>query len=305
VLWLSFDPSQRGWLLPGVTYRAPVELGEVMQAYAVGQVTESNLAGFKPGVLVQGRFGWADWQVSDGRELTLVPSGIPPQAMLGIYGMTGLTGYFGMTKIGEPVPGDVVVVSGAAGATGSVAGQVARVLGGRTIGIAGGQDKCDWLTTRARFDAAIDYKSEDVGRRLSDLAPDGIDVFFDNVGGPTLDQVLRRIRRHARVVITGNISSGYLPGRPPPGPANYWNLCLQSAKMQGFRLPDYTDEFEAGRRQLRQWVESGAIVYEEDIQTDLSNAPSTLARLFQGKNLGKQLLKIADAPIPVLPGSDM
>ena len=297
VLWLSFDPTQRGWLLPGGSYRAPIEIGEVMKAYAVGQVVQSEHPDYAPGVLVQGMFGWQDWELSDGSGLTILPEGIPPQAMLGVYGTTGLTGYFGLTDVGRPQPGEMVVVSGAAGATGSVVGQVARLLGCRTIGVAGGPEKCEWLTQQAGFDATIDYKTEKVGRRLDDLAPDGIDVFFDNVGGEILDAVLRRIRRNARVVLCGSISTGYVPRRPPPGPSNYFNLCLMSARMQGFMLGDYTDRFDEGRRQLRTWVESGELTYEEDIVYGLENAPTTLRRLFEGKNLGKQLLKVANPPL--------
>ena len=196
VTWLSFDPTQRGWLLPGGTYKAPLELGEVMQAYAVGQVVESKNERYRPGMHVQGMLSWQDWHISDGKELTIVPEGVEPRAMLGVYGTTGLTAYFGLTDVGQPVAGETVVVSGAAGATGSVVGQIARILGCRTIGVAGGAEKCAWLVDRAGFDAAIDYKSERVGSRLDELAPGGVDVFFDNVGGETLNAVLKRIRRH-------------------------------------------------------------------------------------------------------------
>ncbi|MGC8512024.1 MAG: NADP-dependent oxidoreductase [Acidimicrobiales bacterium] len=297
VTWLSFDPTQRGWLLPGGTYKAPLELGEVMQAYAVGQVVESNNSKFKPGVHVQGMLSWQDWHVSDGTDLTIVPEGVEPKAMLGVYGTTGLTAYFGLTDVGQPAAGETVVVSGAAGATGSVAGQIAKLLGCQTIGVAGGSEKCSWLVERAGFDAAIDYKSQRVGSRLDELAPGGVDVCFDNVGGETLNSVLKRIRRHARIVLCGSISTGYVPGHLPAGPSNYFNLCLKSSRMQGFLLGDYRDRFEEGRRTMRDWVEAGKIVYEEDIQEGLENAPKTLRRLFEGANLGKQLLKVADPPL--------
>jgi NADPH-dependent curcumin reductase CurA len=302
VTWLSFDPTQRGWLSPFGSYKPPLELGEVMQAYAVGQVVESRHPSFLPGTLVNGVLSWQDWHLSDGTGLTLVPPGVPPQAMLGIYGTTGLTAYFGLTEIGRPREGDVVVVSGAAGATGSVVGQIARILGCRTIGTAGGPAKCAWLTERAGFDGAIDYKSEKVGARLDELAPDGIDVFFDNVGGDILNSVLRRIRRRARIVLCGSISTGYVPQKLPPGPSNYFNLCLRSARMEGFLLGDFRDRFDEGRQQLRAWVESGRIVYEEDVIEGLEHAPMTLRRLFEGSNMGKQLLKVADPPLPV-PGA--
>lgn len=299
VMWLSFDPTQRGWLLPGGTYRAPLDIGSVMQAYAVGQVVDSRHGAYRPGQLVQGLLSWQDWQLSDGEDLTVVPEGIEPRAMLGIYGTTGLTAYFGLTDIGDPRPGETVVISGAAGATGSVAGQIARIMGCRTIGIAGGPEKCGWLVDRARFDSSIDYKSERVGARLDELAPQGIDVFFDNTGGDVLDSVLKRIRRRARIVLCGSISTGYVPKKLPPGPSNYFNLCLRSSRMQGFLLGDYQERFDEGRSALRKWVEEGEIVYEEDIKEGFENAPRTLRRLFEGANLGKQLLKVAEAPLPL------
>lgn len=297
VTWLSFDPTQRGWLLPRGSYRAPLEIGSVMQAYAVGQIVESRHPGFRPGSHVQGMFGWQDWQISDGEGLTIVPEGIPPRAMLGIYGTTGLTAYFGLTDIGQPKEGEVVVVSGAAGATGSVVGQIARLMGCQAIGIAGGAEKCAWLIEKGGFYGAIDYKAERVGSRLDELTPEGVDVFFDNVGGDALDSVLRRIRRRARIVLCGSISSGYVPGKAPPGPVSYFNLCLRSARMEGFLLGDFHDRFEQGRRALQAWVEAGQLVYEEDIQEGLENAPATLRRLFEGANLGKQLLHVADPPL--------
>ncbi len=302
VTWLSFDPTQRGWLSPFGSYKPPLELGEVMQAYAVGQVVESRHPDYAPGMLVNGVLAWQDWHLSDGSDLTVVPPGVSPQAMLGVYGTTGLTAYFGLTGVGQPAEGDVVVVSGAAGATGSVVGQIARILGCRTIGIAGGEAKCAWLVERGGFDAAIDYKSERVGARLDELAPDGVDVFFDNVGGEILDSVLRRIRRGARIVLRGSISTGYVPKKLPPGPSSYFNLCLRSSRMEGFLLGDFRHRFDEGRAQLREWVEAGRIVYEEDVKEGLENAPMTLRRLFEGANLGKQLLKVADPPLPV-PGA--
>jgi len=299
VMWLSFDPTQRGWLLPGGSYRAPIEIGSVMAAYGIGQVVDSKHKEYRDGMLVQGMFAWQDWYISDGSNLTVIPEGVPPEAMLGVYGTTGLTAYFGITNIGQAHRSDTVVVSGAAGATGSVAGQIARLLGCRVIGVAGGEAKCSWLVEKANFDGAINYKTEAVGECLDKLVPQGIDVYFDNVGGDLLDTVLRRIRRHARIVLCGNISTGYLPRRPPPGPSHYFNLCLRSARMEGFLLSDYRDYFVEGRAQLRQWVETGKIVYEEDVQVGLENAPATLRRLFEGKNFGKQLLKVGEAPRPI------
>jgi NADPH-dependent curcumin reductase CurA len=300
VTWLSFDPTQRGWLTPRGSYKAPLELGEVMQSYAVGQVVESRNPAFVPGNVVYGMLSWQDWHLGTGSDLTVVEPGVPAQAMLGIYGTTGLTAYFGLTQIGQPKAGETVVVSGAAGATGSVVGQIAKLLGCRTVGIAGGPAKCEWLVEKGGFDAAIDYKAERVGARLGELAPDGIDVFFDNVGGDILNSVLKRINRRARIVLCGSISTGYTPTALPAGPSAYFNLCLRSSRMEGFLLGDFADRFDEGRRQLREWVEAGSIVYEEDVMEGLEKAPVTLRRLFEGANMGKQILKVADAPLPVV-----
>lgn len=296
-LWLGFDPTQRGWLNPNPGYVPPVQVGEVMRAFAVGQVVQSDVAAFPAGSFVQGMFGWQDWTVMDPSGLTLVPEGVDPKAMLGVFGTTGLTAYFGMLHIGEPAAGETVVVSGAAGATGSVAAQLARIRGSRVIGIAGGAEKCTWLTEKARLDEAIDYRAEDVSSRLRELARNKISVYFDNVGGPTLDAALANIARGARVVLCGAISTGYTPEQPPPGPANYFNLVLRSARMQGFLLFDYASQFDDAIRDLRAWVDAGDLVYEEDVQEGLEHAPATLQRLFDGRNIGKQLLKITDPPL--------
>lgn len=296
-LWLGFDPTQRGWLNPNPGYVPPVEVGEVMRAFAVGQVVASNADHVPVGSYVQGMFGWQDWIVADGAGLDLVPEGVDPKAMLGVFGTTGLTAYFGMLHIGEPAPGETVVVSGAAGATGSIAAQLARIRGSRVIGIAGGEAKCKWLTETIGLDDAIDYREQDVAVRLRELARNKISVYFDNVGGPILDAALANIARGARVVLCGAISTGYTPEKLPPGPANYFNLVLRSARMQGFLLFDYASQFETAIKDLRGWVASGELVHEEDVQEGLENAPATLQRLFDGRNVGKQLLKIADPPL--------
>ena len=296
-IWLGFDPTQRGWLNPNPGYVPPVEVGEVMRAFAVGQVVASNVDRVPVGSCVQGMFGWQDWVVVDGAGLDLVPEGVDPKAMLGVFGTTGLTAYFGMLHIGEPRQEETVVVSGAAGATGSIAAQLARIRGSRVIGIAGGDAKCKWLTEAIGLDEAIDYREQDVAARLRELARNKISVYFDNVGGPILDAALANIARGARVVLCGAISTGYTPEKLPPGPANYFNLVLRSARMQGFLLFDYASQFEIAIKDLRGWVESGELVHEEDVQEGLENAPATLQRLFDGRNVGKQLLKIADPPL--------
>ncbi len=215
---------------------------------------------------------------------------------LGVLGITGLTAYFGLLAIGEPKAGQTCVVSGAAGATGSIAGQIAKIKGCRVIGIAGGAEKCAWLTNDAHFDAAIDYKSEDVAARLRELCPDGIHIFFDNVGGEILDAVLAQLAQHARIVLCGAISR-YNDEELQPGLKNYFNLIMQCARMEGFLLSDYFPRFGEAVADLLGWLAAGEIVHQEDIQEGFENAPRTFLRLFEGKNLGKQLLKIADLPL--------
>ena len=207
-LYLSFDPAQRGWTLDRASYVPPVQIGEPMRAGAIGQVIESNHPDFSTGAIVQGTFGWQDYAVvgSGGPISPMpVPPGVPLTLPLGALGITGLTAYFGLLDLGEPKEGETVVISGAAGATGSVAGQIAKLQGCRVIGIAGGPKKCAWLTEQAGFDAAIDYKSENLDTRLRELCPSGVDVFFDNVGGSTLETVLGLIAQNARIVLCGGI----------------------------------------------------------------------------------------------------
>jgi NADPH-dependent curcumin reductase CurA len=300
VLYVSFDPAMRGWMDDRPSYIPPVALGEVMRAGAVGQVVESRRPELAPGDFVQGMFGWQDFAlVAGGGPLPVskLPAGVPLTWPLGVLGITGLTAYFGLLDLGDPQPGETVVVSGAAGATGSVAGQIARIRGGRVVGIAGGREKCDWLTRELGFDAAIDYKGEDVGARLSALCPAGIDVYFDNVGGAILDAVLARIAVRARLVLCGGIS-GYNEKEPPPGPRNLMNLVIQRGRMQGFIVLDYAARFPEALAQLGEWVRAGRIRHREDVQEGLENAPRTFLRLFEGRNVGKQLLKLADPPLP-------
>ncbi len=306
VLYLSFDPTQRGWLNDVPSYLPPVALGAVMRAGAVGQVVASDHPGFPVGVLVQGSFGWQDYYLSDGTTelgpVSKLAPGISPTAALSIFGVTGLTAYFGMLDVGVPEPGDVVLVSGAAGATGSVAGQIARIAGAsKVIGIAGGPEKCAWVRDVAGFDICIDYKSEDVAARIQEEAPKGLNIYFDNVGGTILEQALMFIARKARVVLCGGISSGYTMEGLPSGPRTYMSLVIQRARMEGFIVLDYQPRFTEAVVQLSSWVAEGRIRYAEDIVDGLEHAPDTLNRLFDGKNFGKQLLKLADPPLPITP----
>jgi len=298
-LYLSFDPAMRGWMQDRKSYLPPVAIGEPMRASCVGQVIESRHPRFTPGDLVQGVLGWQDYAAASSggpMPISRIPSEFPMTLPLHALGITGLTAYFGVLDLGRPQAGETVVVSAAAGATGSVAGQVARLQGCRVIGIAGGAEKCDWVTQEAGFDAAIDYKSEDVRGRLRELCPDGIHIYFDNVGGEILDAALTLIASGARIVLCGGISS-YNEETPPPGPRNYLNMIAQHARMEGFLVFDYLPRFREALQQLGDWIRRGELAYREDIQHGFENAPRTFLRLFEGKNIGKQLLKIADPPL--------
>jgi NADPH-dependent curcumin reductase CurA len=292
-LYLSCDPTQRGWMARD-TYLPAVAIGEVMRSFGVGRVVESRHPGYREGELVQGLLGWQDYALLDGgsARLSVVPEGVPIPIAMSALGITGLTAYFGLLDIGRPKAGETVVVSAAAGATGSVAGQIARLKGCRTVGIAGGPEKCRWLVEEARFDAAIDYRNEDVAARLLELCPRGIDIYFDNVGGEILDAALARLAFHGRVVVCGAIAD-YNRSELPPGPRNYLNLLLQRGRMEGFIILDFLERAGEAVAELARWVEAGEIRVEVDIQEGLENAPRTLRRLFTGANRGKQLLRIA------------
>ena len=295
-LYLSCDPTQRGWMEDRPSYMPPVAIGEVMRAGSVGRVIESRAASLAPGDLVEGMAGWQQYSVVKAGGpfgATKLPAGTDPKLLMSVLGVTGLTAYFGLLDLGQPKAGETVVVSGAAGATGSIAGQIARLSGCRVIGIAGGPEKCAWLTKQARFDAAIDYKRENVSARLRELAPQGVDVYFDNVGGDILDAVLEQIRMKARVVLCGGISA-YNEVTPPPGPRNLMNLVIQRGRMEGFIVIDYAAKFGAAREELKRWLDAGELVHQEDVVVGIERAPEALMRLFTGKNLGKQLIRVAD-----------
>jgi NADPH-dependent curcumin reductase CurA len=295
-LFLSFDPTQRGWMVDRESYLPPVAIGAPMRAGSVGQVAQSNHPDFSPGDLVQTTGGWQDFVIAAPNQgpmgLSKVPQGVSPEMMLSVLGVTGLTAYFGLLDLGTPKAGETVLVSGAAGATGSVAGQIARIKGCRVVGIAGGPDKCAWLKNEARFDEVIDYKSEDVGAAIAETCPK-FDVFFDNVGGHILESALDHMNMKARIVLCGGIS-GYNATEPTPGPANLMNLITLRARMEGFIVLDYMAQAGEAVAELLGWIGSGDLKYQIDLQEGFDNIPDTLQRLFTGQNLGKQLLKIAD-----------
>ncbi len=299
-LYLAFEPAMRGWLNDVPSYIPPVAIGEVMRASTVGQVIESKNSAYPKGQLVSGMLGWQQYFVGDGSPgpmggLSLVPDDIPPQRMLSLFGGTGLTAYFGLHEIHPVKEGDNVLVSGAAGATGSVVAQIARIRGAaKVVGIAGGREKCDWLLDKARLDGAIDYKNESVGRRIREEFPKGVDLFFDNVGGDILDATLPRMSDNGRITLCGGIS-GYNEKELPPGPRNIMQIVVHRLSVRGFILFDHIAGAREAIADLSRWSAAGDLVVEEDIQEGFENTPKTFLRLFQSKNLGKQLLKIADA----------
>jgi len=283
------------------TYLPAIGVGEVIRSFGVGQVVESRHPDFERGQLVHGGVGWQDYLLTEGGgplPISTLPPGVNVPLAMSVLGLTGLTAYFGLLEVGRPEPGETVVVSGAAGATGSVVGQIAKNLGCRVVGIAGGPEKCAWLTEEVGFDAAIDYKAERVDRRLRDLCPDGIDLFFDNVGGEILDAALANLALRGRVVICGAIA-GYNEKLPLPGPRNYLSLLLKRGRMEGFIVLDYMDRATEAVEALSLWVREGKIRHEEDILEGLESAPEALVRVFEGKNRGKQLVRIAEPPLPL------
>lgn len=275
------------------TYIPAIPVGSVVRAISVGQIVQSKHPQYKVGTRLSGLYGWQDYTVSKGEEHfppMVIPDQVSDEAALGVFGMTGLTAFFGMEDIGKPKPGETVVVSGASGATGSIAAQIARIRGAKVIGIAGGESKCKWLLEKAQLHAAIDYKSENVGARLRELAPQGINVYFDNVGGQILDEVLRQLALRARVALCGAIAT--YEHKSNGSIHNYLNLVLTRSVMQGFLITDYAPRFKEGVDALSAWLTAGKLCCEVDVQHGLENAPQTLQRLFNGTNLGKQVLKI-------------
>jgi NADPH-dependent curcumin reductase CurA len=293
VEYVSVDPAMRTWMNAGRSYVPAVELGEVMRAGGIGRVVESRHVNFAVGDQVYGVFGVQRYAVSDGRGITRVDTTLAPAPVhLGALGVSGLTAYFGLLDVGRPEPGQTVVVSGAAGSVGSIAGQIARIKGCRAIGIAGGEEKCRWLVEDLGFDAAIDYKAADLREQLKAQAPNGIDVFFDNVGGEALEAALARLARGARVVLCGAVSQ-YNATTAMRGPANYMQLLVARASMTGFVIFDYAHRYAEGVVQLAKWLGSGELRSREQIiRGDVSDFPEILLALFRGENTGKLVLAL-------------
>lgn len=293
VEYLSVDPAMRTWMNAGRSYVAPVQIGEVMRAGGIGRVIDSRHPDFAAGDEVYGMFGVQRYAHSDGSGVTRVDTTLAPAPVhLGALGISGITAYFGLLDVGRPQPGQTVVVSGAAGSVGSIVGQVARIVGCRAIGIAGGEQKCRWLVEELGFDAAIDYQAGDLRRQLKMHAPNGIDVFFDNVGGEVLEAGLSRLARGARVVICGAISQ-YNAAGELHGPANYMQLLVARASMTGFVVFDYTDRYGEAVGQLANWLASGELrAREQVVAGDVGDFPEVLLALFRGENTGKLVLAL-------------
>jgi NADPH-dependent curcumin reductase CurA len=292
VLFISLDPAMRGWMNQSRSYVPPVAIGEVMRALAVGQVVASRNPDCSIGKHVSGNFGVQEYFISEGKGLIEVdPRVAPLPTFLNVLGMTGMTAYFGLLETGQPQPGDTVVVSAAAGAVGSVVGQLAKIKGCRAVGIAGGADKCRYLVADLGFDAAIDYKSEDVTAALRKSCPQGINIYFDNVGGDILEAALANLARGAQIVICGAISQ-YNNTGPVQGPRNYLSLVVHRATMKGMLVFDYADRYAQAAQEMAGWMAAGKLKSREDIVEGLETFPDTFLKLFKGENLGKLILKV-------------
>jgi NADPH-dependent curcumin reductase CurA len=291
-LYLSIDPTIRGWMERD-TYLPAIEIGAVIRSAGAGVVVASKNPRFSPGDHVFAVVGWQEYAVFDDQDKpTMIPKGIPLVDALSVFGVTGMTAYFGLMDIGKPSPGETVVVSGAAGATGSIVGQLARDKGCRVVGLAGSASKCEWLTKDLGFDVAINYKTENVAKRISETCPKGVDIFFDNVGGHILNDVLGRLALRGRVVLCGAISQ-YEDIDNAYGPPNYMNLISKRGRMEGFIILDYIDRFMEGAMALGSLLGTGKLKHKTTVVEGLASAPTALARLFSGDHDGKLLVRVA------------
>lgn len=300
-LYLSLDPSNRLWLDEVEHYVPPVQVGEIMRGLGLGQVLQSNHPGFAPGDLVYGVIGWQDYLVTDGQgslPLARLPRqpALPLPAWLAVLGLTGMSAYVGLLDIGQLRPGETVVISAAAGAVGSLVGQIARIQGARAVGIAGSAEKCAWLVGELGFDAAVSYRAPDWQRHLAAACPQGVDLYFESVGGPLLDAVLPLMKRRGRVVVCGLLST-YNSPQPQPGPSHFSLVLLRRLRVEGFVILDHTDRFSEATARLGEWLAQGRLKYRATVVEGLERAPEAFNWLFDGRNVGKLMVKIAD-PLP-------
>ena len=297
VIYLSVDPYMRGRMRDAASYAEPVKIGEVMTGGAVAEVIESRNPAYRVADIVEGMLGWQQHAVSDGAELRKIdPSIAPISTALGVLGMPGMTAYFGLLDICHPQPGETVVVSAAAGAVGSLAGQIAKIRGCRVVGSAGSDEKVRYLLDELGFDAAFNYRAtDDYLHKLVELCPNGIDVYFDNVGGAITDAVFGLINVKARIAICGQISQ-YNLEKPEMGPRLLWTLIVKQAKVEGFLVFEFADRYQEGRTRMAQWLKEGRIKYREQIAEGIENAPAAFIGMLQGANIGKQLVRISNPP---------
>lgn len=289
---LSIDPANRAWM-NGATYRGQLEGGQVMDGFAIGEVVESTVPHLKSGDIVEGSLGWQDYAVKPARELAKRSGEYPLEMLLGVLGITGLTAYYGILDVARIRAGETVLVSGAAGAVGSIAGQIARIAGCRVIGTAGGQEKCDWLVSELGFDGAVDYKAGNVRRSLKPLCPEGIDAYFDNTGGEVLEAALALMNLHGRIACCGNVSQ-YNTGAAPAGTASVPGfLVTKRIKMEGFIVMDFMATRAKAEAALHGWMQSGKLKAPTDILEGLEQAPAGLAGMFEGRNKGKMAVRVS------------
>ncbi len=291
VEWLSIDPTIRGWMARD-TYLPAIVIGDEIRSSGLGTVLASNDEAIPVGSTVFGDVGWQQYAVMTGRSVRVIPDGIEPEAALSVFGITGLTAYFGLLEVGRPVEGETVLVSGAAGATGSVVGQIAKIAGCRVVGLAGSDEKCAWLLDDLGFDHAINYKTENVRAAIGAHCPSGVDLYFDNVGGSMLEDAINHLALLGRVVLCGAISQ-YNDDAPNPGPNNLSRLISRRGRMEGFIVMDYFGRSAEAIAQLSEWIQAGRLTYATDVVDGLDSAPAALERLFTGAHAGKVLVRLS------------
>ncbi len=291
-IYLSVDPYMRGRMKERKSYADPVKLGDVMVGEVVGVVEKSHVAELPEGEIVRGHLGWQQYAVCEPGLVRRIPDGLPISTALHVVGMPGLTAYFGLLSVCDPKPGETVVVSGAAGAVGTTVGQIAKIKGCRAVGVAGSEEKVDFVTKELGFDAGINYKTEEIYSALENACPKGIDAYFDNVGGTTTDAVFSLINIHGRMAICGQISQ-YNLAQPEQGPRLLWNLIAKRARVEGLLVTDFAAEHDKALAELRGWVAEGKLKYRERITEGIENAAQAFLEMMQGANIGKQLVRVS------------